>query len=256
MGIGRFDTSFGPGFMASIAHVDDRILVVNKPPGLSLATPRADPRAAVRRLLECMTPAERDSLGLSSENLWLVHRLDVGTSGLVMLARNSETHKLLTRELGERRVEKTYLALVWGHLRPKEGVFGFSLGPDPRDRRRMKVDPEGRSALTCYRTIADAPHVALVELRPETGRTHQIRVHLAHSGHWIVGDDLYGGPRHHGVRGKDVRDGLNPGHPLLHAWKLKLSWTPAPLDLVARPPDSFMRALSVLGMRTDCIGDD
>ncbi|MBP1602659.1 MAG: RluA family pseudouridine synthase, partial [Acidobacteria bacterium] len=113
----------------------------------------------------------------------LVHRLDVGTSGLVMLARDQETHRLLSRELSERRVEKTYLALVWGHPRPRLGRYDWPLAPDRRDRRKMRVDPGGSPAATRYRTVADASHVSLVELSPETGRTHQLRVHLARAGH-------------------------------------------------------------------------
>ncbi len=233
---------------AGIVHIDERLLVINKPPGLSLATPRADPKAAVRRILDSLLPAERDSLGDTTENLWLVHRLDVGTSGLVMLARDSETHKLLTRELAGHRIEKTYLALVWGHLRPKEGLFDWPIGPDRRDRRRMRVDPEGRRALTRYRTIADAPHVGLLELQPETGRTHQIRVHLAHAGHWIVGDDLYAGARHHGVRQAHMRQALNPGHLLLHAWKLRLPAEYACGEPEAALPSTFARTIAALGI--------
>ncbi len=231
---------------ARIVHVDDRILVINKPPGLSLATPRSDPQAAVLRILESLPATDRDSLCPSQESLRLVHRLDVGTSGLVVLARDAETHRQLTKEFGERRVEKTYLALVWGHLRPKEGAFDWSLGPDRRDRRRMKVDPGGRPALTRYRAIADAPHVSLLELRPETGRTHQIRVHLAHAGHWIVGDDLYCGPRHHAVSGKALREALSPNHLLLHAWKLKMPGQGPALALEAPLPASFSRILATL----------
>jgi 23S rRNA pseudouridine1911/1915/1917 synthase len=90
----------------------------------------------------------------------------------------------------------------------------------------MKVDPAGKPSRTAYRTLGVAPHVALVAMRAETGRTHQLRVHLAAAGHPIVGDDLYGGPRHHGVRDRALRRLLDPGRPLLHAWRLTLPSPP------------------------------
>ena len=207
---------------ATIVYADDCLLVVNKPPGVSLSTRKSEPRRAVDRLLACMEAADLSMHGINPGELLLVHRLDVGTSGLLMLARDQDTHRLLSRELSERRIEKVYLALVWGHPRPRAGRYDWPLAPDRRDRRRMKVDPAGSPAATRYRTLADARHVSLVELRPETGRTHQLRVHLAHAGHWIVGDDLYGGPRHRAVSERKLRLILNPSHLLLHAWQLSL----------------------------------
>ncbi len=207
---------------ATVVYADDRLVVVNKPPGISLSTRKSEPRGAVDRLLASMDAADLSARGVDPGTLLLVHRLDVGTSGLVMLARDQETHRLLARELSERRVQKTYLALVWGHPRPGAGRYDWPLAPDRRDRRKMRVDPSGSPAATRYRTLADASHVSLVELRPETGRTHQLRVHLARAGHWIVGDDLYGGPRHRAVRDRNLREALNPSHLLLHAWRLGL----------------------------------
>ena len=207
---------------ATIVYADDRLVVVNKPPGISLSTRRSEPRGAVDRLLASTDAEDLSQRGIDPGTLLLVHRLDVGTSGLVMLARDQETHRLLSRELSERRVEKTYLALVWGHPRPRLGRYDWPLAPDRRDRRKMRVDPAGSPAATRYRTVADASHVSLVELSPETGRTHQLRVHLARAGHWIVGDDLYGGPRHRAVRDRNLQLALNPSHLLLHAWRLGL----------------------------------
>jgi 23S rRNA-/tRNA-specific pseudouridylate synthase len=114
----------------------------------------------------------------------------------------------------------------------------------------MKVDPSGSPAATQYRTLADASHVSLVELRPETGRTHQLRVHLAHAGHWIVGDDLYGGPRHRAVRDRNLREILNPSHPLLHAWRLGLPDLPglSARRFEAPPPKEFLAALDRSGI--------
>jgi 23S rRNA pseudouridine1911/1915/1917 synthase len=235
---------------ATIVYADGHLVVVNKPPGISLSTRKSEPRAAVERLLSGVSPADLSARGIDVGTLLLVHRLDVGTSGLLMLARDQDTHRLLSQELSKRRVEKVYLALVWGHPRPRVGRYDWPLAPDRRDRRRMKVDRAGSPAATRYRTLADASHVSLVELRPETGRTHQLRVHLAHAGHWIVGDDLYGGPRHHAVRNRNLRLILNPSHLLLHAWRLGLPDLPGLGSRQFEAPlqKEFLAALRHLGI--------
>lgn len=235
---------------ATVVYADERLVVVNKPPGISLSTRRSEPRGAVDRLLASMDAGDLSERGIDPGMLLLVHRLDVGTSGLVMLARDQETHRLLSRELSERRVEKTYLALVWGHPRPRLGRYDWPLAPDHRDRRKMRVDPGGSPAATRFRTLADASHVSLVELSPETGRTHQLRVHLAHAGHWIVGDDLYGGPRHRAVRDRNLQLALNPSHLLLHAWRLGLPELPGVSSrrFEAPLPKEFMIAMESLGI--------
>lgn len=207
---------------ATVLYSDERLAAIAKPPGISLATPRRDPHAAVARLVEAIDEAERTLHGLDAGMLLLVHRLDVGTSGVVLLARDAEAHRELAGAFAARRVSKTYLALVWGRPRPPDGRFDQPLAPDRRDRRRMLVDPGGRPARSDYETVGRGAHVSLLRLTPHTGRTHQLRVHLAGAGHPVVGDDLYGGPRHRGVRDPALRRALDPGRPLLHAWRLHL----------------------------------
>ncbi len=207
---------------ASLVYCDYRLVVVNKPPGISLATRHSEPNVAADRLLAALPQAVRASYGLETGPFWLVHRLDVATTGLVLLARDEKTHRELAGLLSRRLMRKTYLALVWGHPRPPAGSFDLPLGPDRHDRRRMKVDPDGRPSISRYRTLAKGPHVSLLELHPETGRTHQLRVHLGAAGNWIVGDDLYGGARHRGVKDPQFRHLLHPRHLLLHAWRLEL----------------------------------
>lgn len=233
---------------ATIVCADDHLVVVNKPPGISLATRKSEPRGAVERLLASVDAFDLAERGIDPAALLLIHRLDLGTSGLVMLARDQQTHRLLAQALSQRRVEKVYLALVWGHPRPRAGRYDWPLAPDRRDRRKMRVDPSGSPAATRYRTLADASHVSLVELHPETGRTHQLRVHLAHAGHWIVGDDLYGGPRHRAVRDRNLREALNPSHLLLHAWRLGLPDLPKLCSgrLEAPLPKEFLAALDAV----------
>ncbi len=233
---------------ASLVYEDQRLAVFNKPPGLSLATPRSDPDTAVRRLLDSLP--EGGSRDLQNTPLRLVHRLDAGTTGLVLVARDEQTHRELSEQLGKRQIEKIYLALVWGHPRPPAGRFQWPIVADRGDRRRMKADPAGRPAVTEYRTIASAPHVSLLELRPRTGRTHQLRVHLSRAGHWIVGDDLYGGARHRGVKEPSLRAILNPPHLLLHAWRLQLpeSSRMRATKFEAPLPPAFRQALEALGI--------
>jgi 23S rRNA pseudouridine1911/1915/1917 synthase len=236
--------------MTMIIYADERLVALNKPAGVSLATRRTEPGAAVTRLLAALAEEERAAYGLAAEDLYLVHRLDVGTSGLVLLARDADAHRDLARAFGRRTVVKIYLALAWGHPAPASGTFELPLGPDRRDRRRMRADAAGRAAVTGYRVLARAPHVALMRLEPATGRTHQLRVHLAHAGHPIVGDDLYGGPRHRGLRDARLRQLLAPDHTFLHAWRLHLPATASTPELIltAPLPADFATVLDALGL--------
>jgi 23S rRNA pseudouridine1911/1915/1917 synthase len=227
--------------------------VLDKPAGLSLATPpSAPPDAAARRLVAALPASE--SAGLAGRELRLVHRLDAPTSGLVMLALDEEMHRELASAFAERRVTKLYLALVWGRPRPRQGSFRAPLGPDRDDRRRMRVDGAGRAARSDYRVLAVAPHVAAVALWPRTGRTHQLRVHLAAAGHPIVGDDLYGGPRHRAVRDAGLRRALTPARALLHAWRLEVPGL-APARFEAPLPGDFTAALAAAHLELAPAGD-
>lgn len=230
-------------------YADHRLVALDKPAGLSLATGRSIPIAATQRLLAGLDPVERASWGLECGELWLVHRLDVGTSGLVLLARDPDTHRLLVQALSTRQIDKTYLALVWGRPRPPAGQYLWPLAPDTRDRRRMRVAEGGKPAASSYRLLGAAAGVSLLELKPQTGRTHQLRVHLAHAGHPVVGDDLYTGPRHRGVRDPLLRAALQPDHPFLHAWQLSIPplANASPLVLKATPPGDFLAALRAVG---------
>ena len=246
-----------PSPICEILYEDERLLALNKPAGVSLATPARDPGAAVRRILEALPPGDREAHGLAAEALFLVHRLDVGTTGVVLLAKDPQVHRELASALSRKELRKTYLALVWGHPKPSAGLWEWPLGPDRKDRRRMRVDPSGRPAASAYATLRRAPHVALLRLEPETGRTHQLRVHGAHAGHPIVGDDLYGGPRHRAVRQAGARSALAPSHPLLHAWRLHIPRMARRDEfvLVAPPPGDFLAALGAAGIDWDALSD-
>lgn len=228
-----------------LVHLGDRFAVLDKPAGLSLATPRHAPDAAAARLVAALPEADRAAL--AARELHLVHRLDVSTSGLVVVALDAESHRDLAGCFARREVTKLYVALVWGHPRPRAGRWEVALGPDREDRRRMRVDPAGRLAVTDWLVLATARHVALVALWPRSGRTHQLRVHLAAAGHPVVGDDLYGGPRHHAVRERALAAALDPGRSLLHAWRLELSGL-EPSRFEARLPADLVAALAASGL--------
>ncbi len=233
---------------AVLIYLGEKIAAVSKPPGLSLATSRRDEEGAVARLLAALSDSERSKAGSG----WsLVHRLDSGTSGLTLLARGPAAHKEISSLFSSGSVHRRYLALAWGRFTDEAGRFSWPLGPDPKDRRKMRVDPGGKAAATRYKVLGATSVALLLEMVPETGRTHQIRVHLAEAGHSILGDDFYGRLRHIpvGVTPEQRRE-LQPGRPLLHAWRLGLPETKVspPLSLEAPPPEDFMRVVKILGI--------
>ena len=221
---------------------NEDVLAVDKPPGVSLATSRRDPlsgRNAVARLLAaCGEPADDTAL--------LVHRLDLGTSGVVLLARGDAVHRRLTQAFQAGRTQKTYRALVWGHPRPARGTLDAPLGRDPSDGRRMRIRADGKRAVTRYESIERLPSTADLEVTPETGRTHQIRVHLAAKGHPIVGDDLYGGSeRWRGVRTPALRRALAAiARPLLHAARIVVP--ELGIDVSSPLPEDYRELLATL----------
>ena len=176
-----------------VPHADASIVVVDKPAGM-VVHPAAGHKGGtlVNALLHHIK-------GLSSAGgqarPGIVHRLDKGTSGLMVIARTDEAHRNLGRQFHDRQVSKIYVALVWG--RPKPGqVFDAPLGRDPRHRQKMSSRAHrGRSALTTVLSVAPMGEVSLLRLQIGTGRTHQIRVHLSEAGFPVVGDELYGGVR-------------------------------------------------------------
>jgi 23S rRNA pseudouridine1911/1915/1917 synthase len=173
-----------------IVYEDQDVVVVDKPAGLCVHPAPGHPSGTLVNALLARYP---ELSLMASPRPGIVHRLDIDTSGVIMVARNEAARLFLSRELKSRRVEKKYLALVRGDVSPAEGVIEAPIGRNPGNRKKMAVVPGGREAHTGYRVLRRFEGFTLVEASPETGRTHQIRVHFAHLGHPVAGDKVYGG---------------------------------------------------------------
>ena len=181
-----------------IVYEDDDLLVVNKPAGLVVHPGHGHYSGTLINALafhlgiEPGTPQEDERMGL------LVHRIDKDTSGLLVVAKNDEAHMGLAGQFFYHTIERKYVALVWGNIEEDSGTIEGNIGRDPSDRLRFKVFPdgsEGKHAVTHYRVLERFGYTTLVECVLETGRTHQIRVHMNHIGHPLFNDERYGGDR-------------------------------------------------------------
>lgn len=175
----------------SVVYEDSDLLVVDKPAGMVVhPAPGHGGGTLVNALLAHVPQLELDMGGEARPGI--VHRLDKDTSGLIVVAKRRGAHEALARQMADRSMLKEYLAVVLGAPNPPAGVIDAPIARDPRDRQRMAVVAEGRPARTRYWTERALGRYRLVRLRLETGRTHQIRVHMAATGHPILGDPLYG----------------------------------------------------------------
>jgi len=174
----------------NIIYEDDDLLVVDKPAGLAVHPAPGHPGHTLVNAILSHFPRLADV----SDSLrpGVVHRLDKDTSGVMLVAKNKTAQANLSDQFKAHSVHKTYLVLVKGRLTPEEGIIEAPMGRDPRNRKRMAVVAEGREARTEYRVIKYISSYTLLKVMPETGRTHQIRVHLSAIGYPVVGDKVYG----------------------------------------------------------------
>ena len=183
-----------------VAYEDEHLIVVDKPAGLVVHPAPGNPDRTLVNALLAHCGASLSGIG-GVRRPGIVHRLDKDTSGLMVAAKHDAAHQGLSAQFATRRLSRTYRAVVWGRPRPAEGRIEGAIGRDPRNRKRMAVRASGgKAAITHYRVVRSlSPLWSLVECRLETGRTHQIRVHMAHRGHPLVGDALYGAAKRRGL---------------------------------------------------------
>jgi 23S rRNA pseudouridine1911/1915/1917 synthase len=221
-------TPEAPPARFAIAHEDDHVLVIDKPPGV-VVHPGAGHRSGT--LVQAL--AGRVAGGEDPERPGVVHRLDRDTSGLLVLARTPEAHTALQAALQAREIVREYLALVEGRPAARRGTIDAPIGRDRRARTRMSTDTDDpREAVTHFEVERNLPSATLLRVRLETGRTHQIRAHLQAIGHPVAGDPEYGRPRLYGLERQFLHAGrLAFDHPVTGE-RLDLR-SPLPPDLRA-----------------------
>ena len=191
------DTLLKPyDFKLEIVHEDEDLLVINKPAGIIMHPGAGNYDETI---VNALMHRDKNSLSTIGDELrpGIVHRIDKDTSGLVVIAKNNETHEGLSVQFSEHTIKRVYQLLIWGKLRPSSGKIDTLITRSSKNRQMMEVsNSKGKRAITNYKTIEifennNTPTLSLVECRLETGRTHQIRVHMTHMGNSIMGDGKY-----------------------------------------------------------------
>ncbi len=224
------------GVAISVIHEGAEVIAIDKPAGVAVH-PGAGRREGT--LVNGLLARYPEIAGIGgSDRPGIVHRLDMDTSGVMLVARSERAYRSLVEQFGSRGVEKTYLALVAGRFPHDSGVIEAPIGRSAADRRRMDVDWTGKPAVSEFRTVGRGEDASLLELRLVTGRTHQARVHLAAVGHPVVGDSMYA-------------EGGGGGHArqMLHAWRIAAD-LPSGGRLTARAglPADMAQALADAGL--------
>ena len=229
----KIETDVKPENMdLDIVYEDDYLMVINKPSGLVVHPAAGHYNGTlVNGLL-----AHTNSLSSNNGEVrpGIVHRIDKDTSGLLVIAKDDKTHEELSKQLKDKTLSRIYVALVQGRINHDTGTIDAPIGRDPSDRKKMCVTENGKEAITHFKVLERYKDASLIECKLETGRTHQIRVHMSHIGHPLVGDFLYGGE--------------NPtliDRQALHSYKLAINHpvTGERLVLEAPLPDDFIKVI-------------
>jgi 23S rRNA pseudouridine1911/1915/1917 synthase len=225
----------------SVVFEDEYLLVVDKPAGMVVHPAPGNWSGTLVNAL--MGRGGELSPGATPDRAGIVHRLDKETSGLLIVAKTERAHRILSSAIAARRVKRRYAVMIWGHLDDDLLTVEKPLARDPRDRKRMAIVNNGRQARTDFVRLARFGPGDLLRAHLHTGRTHQIRVHLASVGHPVMGDDVYGGGG-----GRRIA-GLAPKRHFLHAAWLQLNHpiTGTPMDIRSLLPDDLKASLRVIG---------
>lgn len=220
-----------------IVYEDKDIVVVNKPKGMVVHPANGNPD---NTLVNAILAICKDSLsGIGGEiRPGIVHRLDKDTSGLLIIAKNDTAHINMSKQIQDRKVTKKYIALVRGIVPENEATIDMPIARSQKDRKKMAVDKKGKEAITHFKVLARYDKYTLLEIKIDTGRTHQIRVHMSYIGHPVIGDEIYSnGKNEFGVKGQ-----------MLHAKYLKFKQpvTGEELELEAPLPEYFENILKKL----------
>jgi len=205
-----------------VLYEDEHLIAINKPPGLVIHPAAGNPDGT---LVNALLAHCSDLSGVGGvERPGIVHRLDKDTSGVLVVAKHDQAHRALSLAFRWRTTDKRYLAVVYGIPKTAEGVVDAPIGRHPTERKRMAVVPEGRPSRTLWSVRERFAGTCLVECRLVTGRTHQVRVHMAHLGHALVGDQVYAGKQWRNL--SDERGAAacrDFPRQALHAWKLSIT---------------------------------
>ena len=220
-----------------IIYEDSDIIVVNKPKGMVVHPANGNPDGT---LVNAILSICKNSLsGIGGElRPGIVHRLDKDTSGLIIVAKNDKAHINMSEQIKERNVKKTYIALVRGNVPEEEATINMPIGRSTKDRKKMAVTKNGKQAITHFKVLKRYSKYTLLEIKIETGRTHQIRVHMAEIGYPVVGDAVYSnGKNEFGIEGQ-----------MLHAYKIKFKHptTNEEVEYTAELPKYFKDILEKL----------
>ena len=220
-----------------VVYEDDDIIVVNKPKGMVVHPANGNPDGTLVNAVMSLCKGSLSGIG-GEIRPGIVHRLDKDTSGLIIIAKNDVAHINLSKQIKDRRVKKIYIALVKGNVSENEATVNMPIGRSTKDRKKMAVRKDGKKAITHFKVLKRYGKYTLLELKIDTGRTHQIRVHMAEIGHPVVGDMIYSnGKNEFGIEGQ-----------MLHAKSLDFQHpvTGKQIHLEAELPKYFEEILSKL----------
>ena len=223
-----------------VIYEDKDIIVVNKPKGMVVHPANGNPDGTLVNAILAMCKGSLSGIG-GEIRPGIVHRLDKDTSGLLIVAKNDEAHIKMSKQIQDRKVEKRYIALVRGNVPDNEATIDMPIAISKVDRKKMAVDKNGKEAVTHFKVLKRYGNYTLLEIKIDTGRTHQIRVHMSYIGYPVVGDSVYSsGKNEFGVEGQ-----------MLHARYLKFKHpiTGKELNLEAPLPEYFEKIIKQLESR-------